>query len=180
MGATRSWQQLAEEVVSTNMQRSRYRDASVGLSVMNWVSLGTERAEDGWMDTPTCFPDQQVEGGGGVFLHPSMELGHQFTHPELPQPPGDARRVLGLPGIPAARSQGCAAGLCPAEFWKMRLHRAMPGHWDNSSSAGSGPAGLFLCSGAMRGPHGCQPEGYISQERVGQTLFLSSANSLEK
>lgn len=86
MGATRSWQQLAEEVVSTNMQRSRYRDASVGLSVMNWVSLGTERAEDGWMDTPTCFPDQQVEGGGVSSSIPRWSWATSLPTPSCPSP----------------------------------------------------------------------------------------------
>lgn len=55
-------QQLAAEVVSVNMQRSRYRDVSVGLSVTNWVSLGTERAENRCMDGAICFPNHQAEG----------------------------------------------------------------------------------------------------------------------
>ena len=87
MGTTRSWQQLAEEVVSVNMQRSRYRDSSIGLSATNRVSLGTEGAEDRWMDGPSCFPNQQAEGG----LPPSLDrAGPSVAHPQLPQPPGDA------------------------------------------------------------------------------------------
>lgn len=38
-----------------------------------------------------------VSGKNRVFLSPSLELGHWFAHPQLPQPLGDAQMVVSLP-----------------------------------------------------------------------------------
>lgn len=85
--------------------------------------------------------------------------------------------VVGLPTAPR-RAKNTPRGFTLLNF-EDEVARSSGGHWDNSSATSSGPAGLFLCSDAMTRPHGDSLKG-ISQGQVGQTLFLSSANSLEK